>query len=268
MTDLIIGQGTHPGETGKNNEDCYAVKTFHPAGGESLTLGLVADGIGGHRAGEVASELAVRVITEVVGQSAGQDYHAILAEAFVQAARRVAEHALSKPEYQGMGTTCVAALIAGQRLYTAYVGDSRLYLIQHQTIRQISIDHTWVQEAMEHGLLTREEARQSPQRHVVRRHLGNNPDVQPDFRLRLAAAETPEQSERNQGLRLEPGDSVLLCSDGLGDLAEEAEILNALTASEPQAAVEALIALARQRGGPDNITVVVMQVPGLSGGRA
>src|SRR5262245_3412171 len=141
MTDLLIGQGTHPGETGKNNEDRYAVKTFLRSGGESFTLGLVADGIGGHRAGEAASELVTRVILDVVGQSTSQDYRALLEEAFAQAARKVAEQARSKLEYQGMGTTCVAALIAGRRLYTAYIGDSRLYLIQRQTIRQISIDH-------------------------------------------------------------------------------------------------------------------------------
>jgi len=261
MTDLLIAHGTHPGETGKNNEDHYAVKTFHPDGGENLTLGIVADGIGGHRAGEVASELVTRVIIEVVGQSAGADYRAILEEAITQAARKVAEQANSKPEYHGMGTTCVAALIVGRRLYTAYLGDSRLYLIQRQTIRQISIDHTWVQEAVEHGVLTPEEAKQSPQRHIVRRHLGNNPDVKPDFRLRLTADETPEQSEQNQGLRLEPGDAVLLCSDGLSDLAEADEILNILTGRELQAAVEELITLARKRGGPDNITIVVMQIP-------
>lgn len=261
MTDLLIGHGTHPGETGKNNEDHYAVNSFPADGGESLTLGIVADGIGGHRAGEVASELAVRVITEVVNQSHGQDYRAILEEAFARAAGRVSEQARSKPDYQGMGTTCVVALITGRRLYTAYVGDSRLYLIQRQTIRQISVDHTWVQEAMEHGLLTREEARQSPQRHIVRRHLGNNPDVKPDFRLRLTADETPEQSEQNQGLQLEPGDMVLLCSDGLSDLAEEGEILDIIMKHPLPAAVEALITLARKRGGPDNITIVIMQIP-------
>lgn len=261
MTDLLIGQGTHPGETGKNNEDDYVVKTFLLEGGESFTLGVVADGIGGHRAGEVASQLAIRVITEVFGQNTGQDYRAILEEAFGQAARKVAEQANSKLEYQGMGTTCVAALIAGHRLYTAYVGDSRIYLIQGQQIKQISVDHTWVQEAMEHGLLTREEARQSPQRHIVRRHLGANPDVKPDFRLRLASDETPEQSEKNQGLLLERGDLVLLCSDGLSDLAEEEEILDVLKTHELQAAVEELITLARKRGGPDNITVVGMQIP-------
>ena len=268
MTDLLIAHGTHPGETGKNNEDHYAINSFPAEGGESLTLGIVADGIGGHRAGEVASELATRVITEVVNQSSGQDYRAILEAAFTQAAQKVAEQARSKPDYHGMGTTCVAALIAGRRLYTAYIGDSRIYLIQNQNIRQISVDHTWVQEAVEHGLLTREEAKQSPQRHIVRRHLGNDPDVKPDFRLRLTSGETPEQSEQNQGLQLEPGDMVLLCSDGLSDLAEAEEILNALKTHELQVAVEELIMLARKRGGPDNITVVVMQVPGTPGGRA
>jgi len=109
------------------------------------------------------------------------------------------------------------------------------------------------------GLLTPADAKLHPHRHVVRRHLGNDPKVRADFRLRLAGTETAEESEKNQGLELKPGDAVLLCSDGLSDLVGNAEMREAVAKHEPQAAVDELIALARRRGGYDNITVVVLK---------
>lgn len=262
QSDLRLGHGTHPGETGKNNEDRYVVKAFRATeGGDTATLGLVADGIGGHRAGEVASSLAVDTLLAVFDRSAERDYLALLARAVGEAARVIAERAKSHPEYHGMGTTCAIAFVAGRRLYTAYLGDSRLYLMRKGKLQQTSVDHTWMQAAVEHNLITREEARNHPNRHVVLRHLGDDPDEQPDFRLRLSDDETPEESKQNQGLTLAPDDMVLVCSDGLTDVVEDAVIEQVLAAREPQAAVDELIRLARQGGGPDNITVIVMRVP-------
>ncbi|MCC7360788.1 MAG: serine/threonine-protein phosphatase [Anaerolineales bacterium] len=259
-SDLTIGHGTHPGETGKNNEDRYGVQSFYGEAGESITLGVIADGIGGNRAGEVASDLAVQNILRAVSQSAGNDYPQILNQAVSQAAKAVNQAALSNADLKGMGTTCAVALIAGRRLFTAYVGDSRIYLARRGGILQTSVDHTFVQEAIETGLLTPAEAKTHPHRHVVRRHLGNDPNVRADFRVRLAADEPPEVSMRNQGVLLEPGCQVLVCSDGLSDLVEAGEILQVLTALPPQKAVEELILLARKRGGHDNITVIAMLV--------
>jgi protein phosphatase len=259
-TDLTIGHGTHPGETGKNNEDRYAVQSFYGEGGEVVNVGVVADGIGGNKAGEVASDLAAQRVIQSVGRSSGGDFPQILNHALGLAARAVYEAAQANPDLKGMGTTCVAAIIAGRRLYTAYVGDSRIYLVRRGAIVQTSIDHTFVQEAIEGGLLTPAEAKSHPHRHVVRRHLGGDPNVRADFRLRLAEDEPPEQSMRNQGVLLDPGSQVLLCSDGLSDLVEASEILQVLTARSPAKAVEELILLARRRGGYDNITVIVMQV--------
>ena len=260
-SDLKLGHGTHPGETGKQNEDSYSVQAFcSEAGGEIVTLGVIADGVGGNRAGEVASALAVKTIVEAVGRSQERDYRRVLELALIQAAFVVAEES-QKPDYYGMGTTCAAALVANRRLYTAYLGDSRLYLIHNRMIRQTSVDHTWIQEAIEHGIITRAEAKNHPNQHVVRRHLGRDPDVKPDFRLRLYDTETPEQAQKNQGFLLEPGDMALLCSDGLSDLVEPEEVLDRLLQHDPQAAVDGLILLARARGGHDNITVIVMQAP-------
>ncbi len=259
-SDLTVGHGTHAGETGKNNEDRYAISSYSGDGGEQVTLAVIADGIGGNQAGEVASDLAVKSVTRAVAKSSGADYGVILDQAVTQAARAVVEAARARPDLKGMGTTCVAALIAGRRLYTAYVGDSRVYLARRGGIIQTSVDHTFVQEAIEHGLLTPEEARNHPHRHVVRRHLGTDPNVRADFRMRLSAAEAPEHSLRNQGVLLDPGSRVVLCSDGLSDLVEPDEILRVLGRTEPQGAVDDLILLARRRGGHDNITVIVIQV--------
>lgn len=261
-SDLQIAHGSHAGETGKNNEDHYAVLSLRGGSedGEPLTVGIVADGIGGNRAGEVASELTVKTLGEAIAQSEARDGRALLEGAMRHTARVVAEHAKSRLDYHGMGTTCVVAILLGHRLYTSYIGDSRVYLVRQGAIRQTSVDHTWVQEAIEMKLLALAEAKQHPNRHVVRRHLGGNPDVKADFRLRLADQETPERSEQNQGLKLGPGDTVLLCSDGLSDLVEPNEIEAVLNREDPQGAVDELIATARARGGHDNITVVVMRV--------
>ena len=258
-SDLTVGQGTHPGETGKNNEDRFAVSSYYGEGGEQVTLAVIADGIGGNQAGEVASDLAVKTITRSVGKSAGMDYANILDQAIRQTASAVVDAAKARPDLRGMGTTCVAALLAGRRLFTAYIGDSRAFLARRGGILQTTVDHTFVQEAIEHGLLTPEEARNHPHRHVVRRHLGGDPNVRADFRLRLSETEPPETSMRNQGVLLDPGSRLVLCSDGLSDLVEPDEILRILDRNAPQSAVDELILLARKRGGHDNITVIVLQ---------
>jgi protein phosphatase len=221
---------------------------------------VIADGIGGNRAGEVASDLAVQNVIQSVSQSSGTDYPQILNAAVSQAAKAVNERAKANADLKGMGTTCAVALIAGRRLFTAYVGDSRIYLARRGGIIQTSVDHTFVQEAIETGLLTPAEAKTHPHRHVVRRHLGGDPNVRADFRVRLTLDEAPEVSMRNQGVLLEPGCHVLLCSDGLSDLVEGEELLQVINALPTQKAVDELILLARRRGGHDNITVILMQI--------
>lgn len=262
-SDLIIGHQTHAGETGKNNEDRALILSYQGASGENggVTLAVVADGIGGHRAGEVASQIAVDTFTSLFDQADSRSYLDLFARAFTTIAQTIARHVSSSPESEGMGTTCSVALIANRRLYTAFIGDSRIYLIRDGSIRQISIDHTWVQEAIEHGILTKQEARKHPNRHVVRRHLGAGQDPSPDYRLHVDDVEPAEVSRRNQGLSLKPGDIVLLSSDGMTDLVEDHEILAAFQGRTPQEAVDSLVLLARQRGGFDNITVTALQAP-------
>lgn len=260
---LVVAADTHPGETGKNNEDHYAVRTFTAPDAQPVTLAIVCDGVGGNRAGEVASALAVDVISHRVAESDGDDYRAIFTEAVAQASREIANLADTNLEYKGMATTCAIAVVHGRQLFTAYVGDSRLYLYRRgpDRIRQISVDHTWLQAAVEHGLIKPEDAPAHPNQHVLLRHLGSKSDAKPDFRLKLADYESPEDAETNQGMAIDPGDTVLLCSDGLSDLVKSDEIGVALRVYAPAKAVDELITLARQRGGHDNITVIVLRLP-------
>jgi protein phosphatase len=259
---LLVGSGTHAGESGKHNEDRFTVRFFRDEADEPVTLAVVCDGIGGNRAGEVAADLAVQSIVATVSQWNGHDLRAIFTAAVNRASAEIAALSKTKLDYHGMSTTCAIALLRGSRLHTAYVGDSRLYLLRRDRLIQISIDHTWVQAALEHKLLTPTEAAQHPNRHVLLRYIGEKVKAKPDFRLRLPDDVSPEESENNQGLRLEPGEAVLVCSDGVSDVVNPRDIERCLATLLPQGAVDELIVLARRAGGPDNITAIVLRAPG------
>lgn len=258
---LTVAALSHPGEAREINEDRYSVSHFVRADDEQPSLlAIVADGIGGHQAGEVAAQIAVDTLGEAIAGSNGKDPVSELKQAVTAAGRLVTETSAHDEAFRGMGSTVAVAWVIDHRLFTVSVGDSRIYLLREGRLKQISIDHTWVQEAIVHGILTPEEARNHPNAHVLHRHLGGENDPIPDFRLRISDSETDAQSESNQGLPLQPGDQLLLCSDGLTDLVEPAEIREALTKNPPGEAVAALVGLARSRGGHDNITVIAVSV--------
>ena len=260
---LHASANTHSGMRGKNNEDRYAVST-HRFGLEKdipSVLAVVCDGIGGHRAGEVAAEIAVETISKTVADSdASQPLHT-LELAIQQASEAIRTQSEDNAERKGMGSTCVCAWVIGERLYTASVGDSRLYLLRDNTIQQITTDHTWIQEAIEFGALTPEQARGHPNAHVIRRYLGSKSRPEVDFRLRLNPDETDEQARDNQGTNLKAGDILLLVSDGLTDLVEPQEIQNIVKSLPREKALQSLIDLANERGGHDNITTVMLVAP-------
>jgi protein phosphatase len=261
---LNVEAQTHAGMTGKNNEDRYAVTSF--VLGESNRLpvlfAVLADGIGGHRAGEVAAELAVNHIMQVVAKSDAKHIRQTIVEAITEASNAIAAHSASNENLKGMGATCALAWVIGDKLYTAYVGDSRIYLMRGGRIQQLTVDHTWVQEAIEKGILTPEQAREHPNVHVIRRYLGSPEPPEPDFRLKFFDGEGDMQAEENQGVQLLPDDVILLCSDGLTDLVWNDEILETVrTRPNIREAARALIDLANSRGGHDNITVVLVSVP-------
>lgn len=261
---LNVDAQTHAGMTGKNNEDRYAVASFvlDKRDRTPVVFAVLADGIGGHRAGEVAAELAVNHMMQAVARSDGRHIRRTIEDAVIEASDAIAAHSESNENLKGMGATCATAWIVGDKLHTAYVGDSRIYLVRGGRIQQLTVDHTWVQEAIERGVLTPEMARQHPNVHVIRRYLGSPTPPDPDFRLKLFNDEGDQHAENNQGLQLQPNDILLLCSDGLTDLVWNDEILEVIR-SKPnlKEASRALIELANSRGGHDNITVVLIAVP-------
>jgi len=254
---------THAGMTGKTNEDRYAVSAYKlsPRQPPSVLLAVLSDGIGGHRAGEVAAELTVNTISQYIAQSNEKHPIETIREAIELASRTIYAQASHDPERAGMGSTVALALTIGNRLYTASVGDSRIYLVRDGHIVQLTTDHTWIQEALEKGLLKPEQVKGHPNTHVIRRYLGSPTPPMVDFRLRLTSQENDDQTLANQGLVLKHNDRLLLCSDGLTDLVKPEEIQAALLAKPLQEAAQALIDLANQRGGHDNITLIAVQVP-------
>jgi len=257
---------SHAGMSGKNNEDRYAISSFllSKEDPRPAILAVVADGIGGHLAGEIAAELAVNYITAGVAESNGKKPVKILETAIQNASQSIASHSAGNDDENGMGSTCACAWIIENKLYTAYVGDSRIYLLRGKFIQRLTIDHTWVQEAYEKGIITAEQMHDHPNLHVIRRYLGGIRLPEVDFRLRIDDSESNEESENNQGFHLEAGDTILLCSDGLTDLVWDDEIQKIIrTKKDMKSAVEALVNLANERGGHDNITVVLMSTPKL-----
>ena len=254
---------THAGMSGKNNEDRFGVSAFtlDDEADTPVLLAVLADGIGGHRAGEVAAEISVETLSQVVAESDGDQPREILHAAVLDASQEVLAASQGQEDRMGMGSTCACVWLIGNRLYTVTVGDSRIYLMHNGQIRQLSTDHTWVQEALDYGLLQPEEVKNHPNAHVIRRYLGSVKPVVPDFRLKLEDGEREESALANQGMSLFTSDRLLICSDGLSDLVEDQEIAGAFKDRTQEEAVQFLVDLANQRGGHDNITVIAVEIP-------
>lgn len=232
----------------ENNEDSYLY--WEPAGDEEFRrkgrLAVVADGMGGHEGGQEASRMAVETVREVYDQSFHDDPQTALVESFQTAHARILEYAVLHPEFQGMGTTCTALVLRGRKLYFAHVGDSRLYLVRDGHLSRLTRDHSYVGRLVESGIVRPEDAETHPQRHILTAALGAGDEVAVDG--------------GEQGMTLEEGDSLLLCTDGLWGVVSEEELEAAVRGSTPADCCAALVKLARQRGGPDNITLQVLRL--------
>jgi PPM family protein phosphatase len=230
---------THPGRKRRHNEDSYV---------HQPPLFAIADGMGGAKAGEVASGLAVEAL-QLRPDLSGDD-EAYVVDLIQEANRRVYTRASEDAEASGMGTTMTVALVdaAGERVTFGHVGDSRAYRIRDEELEQLTDDHSLVGELIRSGKLTREEAEVHPQRSVITRALGTDPDVDVD----------------TFAVDAQPGDIFLLCSDGLSGMVSDATILDIVRDNRRDlpAAAKALIAAANRGGGDDNITVVVFAVDG------
>jgi protein phosphatase len=259
---------SHPGRVRANNEDVFVVAelartllvrhTNVPQPDESHSrhrghVFLVADGVGGHHAGEVASSLSTVTVEEFLlntfrrfaaapsadGQAALRELQAALR----QADARLFEEGGRHPEWRGMGTTLTLAVASGRRLFVAHAGDSRCYLHSTGNLRQLTADHTFAADMVRAGMITRSQQEHHPWRHVVTNLLGGSePGVRAEVHL----------------LDLHPGDVLLLCTDGLTDMVPDEGIAAVLAAeADPEAACRRLIDEANRNGGEDNVTVVV-----------
>ena len=216
-------------------------------------LFVVCDGMGGHAAGEVASQMVVESLLEAYYSGADSDIITAVANAIKQANQAVFRYASEHPEMKGMGTTCVALVVHGGRAYFVNIGDSRGYLVRNGVLRQITLDHSWVAEQVRAGLLSEEQARTHAHRNVITRSVGTQPNVSADLFIET----------------LRDGDRVLLCSDGLHGYVDEEFIEREMTThDEPGTGAQHLINMANDNGGPDNITALVihlLEVPEVTG---
>ncbi|MFI5114290.1 MAG: PP2C family protein-serine/threonine phosphatase [Terriglobales bacterium] len=232
----------------ENNEDCFGY--WEPEEDEQFLrqgrLAVVADGMGGYEGGQEASRLAVETVISVYRNFAGDDPQQALVEALQEAHQRIREYGIAHPHLQGMGTTCTALALAGGLLYYAHVGDSRLYLVRGGQITQLTRDHSYVGRLVESGVISREEAETHPHRNILTAAMGTGVDLVTD---------SPGRPEP-----LQPGDVLVLSSDGLWGQVRDPEILQAVESKDPEAAGRELIQLARERGGPDNITVEILRL--------
>lgn len=234
---LVFAAATDVGRMRKNNEDSYL---------SAEPVAAVADGMGGHSAGEVASAIAIEELAALGERGPWENETAAtddLKQAILRANRRIREMAASDRKLNGMGTTLVALLQDGDMVHVANVGDSRGYLLRQGELSQVTVDHSLVQELVDDGRLSPEDAERHPQRSVITRALGIDPEVEFDLFT----------------YKLQVGDRLLLCSDGLSDVVEPTQIRNVLLrVRSPQKAARQLITVANEQGGPDNITVIVV----------
>lgn len=233
------------------NEDAFVID-------ESIGLFVVADGMGGHKSGEVASRMAVDILHDYIARASkgnetfigkyDKSYSReanLLASGILLANQAIIEAAASSPELQGMGTTVVAMLKGDTHAGIAHAGDSRLYLLHDSQLHQVTEDHSVVAEKVRCGILTREEGEQSCEKNIITRALGQSQSLEVDL----------------QDLPLVAGDRILICSDGLSGMVNDAEIAALLKAyPTPEASCNGLVEVANDYGGKDNVTAVVVNI--------
>jgi serine/threonine protein phosphatase PrpC len=229
------------GRKRERNEDAYLMMS-------ECNVYAVADGMGGHVGGQRASHVAIEAIRELVGQyesfTHGEKASTLLSDALRLGSKRIHQESLEDSALRGMGTTTTALLIDGSKALIAHVGDSRAYLIRDGKIQQISEDHSLVHEQYKAGLISFEQTKSSKFRNIITRCLGFDDDVNVDL----------------SPIEVKSGDVIILCTDGLTTMLEDAEIQDILTSNDENIAGQKLVELANERGGFDNITVLNVYV--------
>lgn len=238
---------TDLGNIRTNNEDAVLFKKAEDGlKGKGMML-LVADGMGGHLAGEIASGMAVESISETYfHQSKGSNVADILKQAFQLANKKIFQSASNNEQYKGMGTTCTVIVIEGKKLFYAHAGDSRAYHFRNKTLKQITTDHTYVQDLVNAGSISLEEADTHPQRNILTNAMGTKPEIKVD------AAQYDTE--------LVYGDRLMVCSDGLYDYFNAKELEEILSGEQISNIADFLLSEAKRRGGHDNISFVLAQL--------
>jgi len=231
-----------------NNEDSYLY--WEPESDEDFRrkgrLAVIADGMGGYEGGQEASRLAVETVRYVYDEQFSGDSQASLVAGLQIAHETIQRYAEEHPQFTGMGTTCTALAIVDHQLYFAHIGDSRLYLSRGAEFSRLTRDHSYVGRLVETGIVRSEDAESHPQRHILTAALGSGREITPD---------TTEHS-----VRLQEGDQLILCTDGLWSVVGEQEISRAVQNHAPADACQWLVRRALEHGGPDNVTVIVLRI--------
>ena len=243
---IKIKSATHIGKVRDHNEDSHVVLGGDQSPPSIDALLVVADGMGGHAAGEVASQMTVDRIVDILNNQAdrflaleGNEFGVFLSTMLGEV-NQVVWQAGQEPDKRGMGTTCTLAVIRSDQLFIAQVGDSRAYLLRRGELHQVTTDHSWVEDAVSQGILTREQARVHPNRNVITRAIGLSSKVDVDIST----------------MDLQKDDLLLLCSDGLNSMITDEKILQILKANKLSNVCDALINGANKAGGQDNTTVI------------
>ena len=247
QTTITFGSRSDVGMVRQDNQDCFGkfpendLDVSAPKG----QLFIVADGMGGHAGGREASEMAVETIHEAYFRDDVGPVPAGLRYAFEEANARIYDFSTSHPRYANMGTTCSALVLKDDRGYIGHIGDSRIYRVTQSSIEQLTNDHSKVAELQRQGLITKEDARYHPERSHLYRALGVRPTAEVDA---------------IDDIHLNSNEHFVLCCDGLVNHVDDSEIKDIVLRHEPPEACERLVALANERGGTDNITVLVVGV--------
>src|ERR1700736_2930121 len=245
---ILAASLTDVGRQRGNNEDSYLY--WEPDSDQEFLrkgrLAVVADGMGGYEGGQEASRLAVQTVRHIYDHAFGPTPQDTLFHAFQSAHQTIQRYAAEHPQFYGMGTTCTAVAIVDRQLHFAHVGDSRLYHIRSGSIFRLTRDHSYVGRLVESGVVRSEDAESHPQRHILTAALGCGRDIAPHV---------PDHP-----VSLEEGDSLLLCTDGLWGLVGDQELARVAQSNPPAQACSQLVKTALERGGPDNITVLVLRV--------
>ncbi len=241
---MRMGECTDIGRMRDTNEDSYFSYL-----NENLVGGMVADGMGGHNAGELASRMTTMLVKDSIIQKFNPDLNyidcgEIIRHAFLDANEEIFEYAKHHKEAEGMGTTASLGFVFKNKLITAHVGDSRVYTVTKDEIKQITTDHSYVQELLRRGTITEEDVKTHPQKNIITRAIGTEPTIKVDINIKDYI-----------------GEVVFICSDGLSNLVSDEQIFEVINQNEDlQIAMVKLVELANKKGGNDNITCLAFDV--------